>query len=266
MDFLDEMLSRGCSRIVSRFSPRKNIVKSDAGVNSGHPHEEILFVLSGRSEYFFNNSIYQLEPGMALLVDSWLPHGFGYKSIDHDLLHCWCYYTNGKWTVSVIEVGARGKITVKEVFLHLPQELSMLLIGRWRKLFVRESADQETVNKLLLLPLNLLLNELMILRSEPHNEPPAVSELLKTFICNCNGRNCSLDKLASVVGLSRCHIAHIFHKETGVTIGDFINSVRSKYIKHAEKYGLSRKEIASELGFSSAGALGNWMRKHNVED
>ena len=64
-----------------------------------------------------------------------------------------------------------------------------------------------------------------------------------------------------MAGLSRCHIAHVFHKETGSTIGEFINFVRGKYIADAKKQGFRLKEIAAELGFSSSGALGNWMRK-----
>lgn len=264
MDWIDEKLCAGVKRIISPFSPPDKIKEISSIRNSGHPHEEMMLVIDGESDYFFNGSVYHLTPGCALLVDSWVPHGFGYTTIDHDLLHCWCYHINGKWSASLMEVGDRGAICAKEIFLNLPQELSMVIMNRWRKLFARKSADEETVRNYMQLPMNLLFNEISLIRNEKNTPDPPASELIKSIICNCNGRNCSLEKLSAMVGLSRCHIAHVFHRETGVTIGEFINSVRKKYIEDAKKQGMRLKEIAAELGFSSSGALGNWMRKQNA--
>lgn len=262
MDELDKKLSAGAERIITRFSPPEKVVKMNDQQNSGHPHEEMLFVLSGESDYFFNGSIYHLVPGTVMLIDSWVPHGFGYTTADRALLHCWCYHINGKWSATILEVGERGVICAKENFHHLPQELSMLIMQRWNKLFARKTADEQSVENLMLPLVNFLFNELMIQRNEKDIPEPSVSELIKSMICSCNGKDCSLEKLSVMAGLSRCHIAHVFHKETGTTIGEFINSVRKKYIADARKRGLRLKEIAAELGFSSSGALGNWMRKH----
>ena len=266
MNIFDEKLSLGAKRIITRFSPPEKVVKMCDRNNSGHPHEEMLFVISGESDYFFNGSIYHLTPGTAMLIDGWDPHGFGYTTADHDLTHCWCYHINGRWSATVIEVGARGVICAKESFLHLPQELSMVVMNRWNRLFSQKSADEQTVKDCMLTPVNLLLSELMFLRNEKNIPEPSVSELIKAMICSCNGKDCSLEKLSAMAGLSRCHIAHIFHKETGVTIGDFINSVRKKYIADAKKRGFRLKEIAAELGFSSSGSLGNWIRKHGSDE
>ena len=262
MDALDEKLSAGVTRMITRFAPLERIIEKHDQKSSGHPHEEILFVISGESDYFFNGSIYHLKPGTAVLIDRWIPHGFGYTTADHDLLHCWCYHFNGKWSATILEVGERGAICTRETFLHLPQELSMVIMHRWNKLFNNKSADEQMAKNLMLAPLNLLLNEIMLLRNEKNNPEPSVSELIKSMICSCNGKDCSLKKLSEMAGLSRCHIAHVFHKETGSTIGEFINFVRGKYIADAKKQGFRLKEIAAELGFSSSGALGNWMRKH----
>ena len=80
-----------------------------------------------------------------------------------------------------------------------------------------------------------------------------------------NGNGCSLEHLDLLLGCIRCHFAHKFHEKTGITVGKYIDQVRIKYVLWARKRGISQKEIAYELGFSSPSSFWNWLQKHRNE-
>ena len=54
-----------------------------------HPYREIMLVLEGENDFFLLDRNRHLTPGSAVLIDSWEPHSFGYRTQDHDLLHLW---------------------------------------------------------------------------------------------------------------------------------------------------------------------------------
>ena len=73
--------------------------------------------------------------------------------------------------------------------------------------------------------------------------------------------DCSLEQIARYAGYSRFRVAHLFKARTGMSIGDYINRTRVRYLDQARVLGLPSKQVAAAMGFQSTTAFYNWRRK-----
>ncbi len=86
----------------------------------------------------------------------------------------------------------------------------------------------------------------------------AIEKVRKYIDSNC-GKNCNIDFLARMCGFSQMHFQRLFRKHMNMTLKQYINMLRSRrYDEMRLEHPL--KEIADELGFSSASALCNWLK------
>ncbi|WMJ89747.1 response regulator transcription factor [Anaerocolumna sp. MB42-C2] len=60
-----------------------------------------------------------------------------------------------------------------------------------------------------------------------------------------------LDKTAKAVGLNSSYLSRVFHKETGVTVVDYLNQIRIEAVKGFLETNMPLKEIASRCGFQN---------------
>ena len=90
--------------------------------------------------------------------------------------------------------------------------------------------------------------------------PNYVIDLVKDRIENSLGKNCSMALLAKYSGYSESRLMHIFKEQTGITIGQYIDKVRLRFLKRAKISSLKQKEIAFELGFKSHSAFSTWLK------
>ena len=227
-----------------------------------HPRREILLPLEGENDFYLQNRNLRLTPGTAVLIDSWVPHSFGYTEGDHDLLHLWIFFVNSQINCRFCRVGMNGRyhfIGAKS----FPPYLYPLINSRWNELKKQECGADGMAERYLLSPLHCLLEEITIRHDQPDRTAPSGSDLvssMKLYIETQNARECSLENLEKVFGYSRFYLAHKFREIQGKTLGEYINEVRRAFTEDARQKGLKQKEIAYELGFSSSSAFWKWLR------
>ncbi len=211
-----------------------------------------------------NDSVYELSPGCASIVDRFVPHSFGYTDQDRDLMHLWVSFGNRSRHGFVCHVREAGKYEIIQAVMF-PAELIQLFLQRWEQLAEQQNISDRTVMDFMQLPVELLINEFFLKTRYPAAEKlhmTNISGVVKNYIRNCNGRDCNMAKLSDVLGYSASHLAHVFRLETGMSIGDFINVVRLEYTQQALENGMTQKEISNELGFASYTSFWNWFQKY----
>ncbi|MEW9668325.1 helix-turn-helix domain-containing protein [Ammoniphilus sp. 3BR4] len=73
----------------------------------------------------------------------------------------------------------------------------------------------------------------------------------------------SLDEIARFCCLSKYHISHLFKKELGVSIVDFINKMRiEKALLYLEQTDLTVQQIANHVGFEDANYFSRTFKKY----
>jgi len=87
--------------------------------------------------------------------------------------------------------------------------------------------------------------------------PPAAGlKELVYKICVYLGENymekCYLDELANRFFISRAKLVRIFHEETGMTVGEYLKSVRIINARRCLRMGYSVQETSEQCGFPSA--------------
>lgn len=264
MEELQKKLRSGVSEIITGDGPG---VPGDVTLYqlSKHPQREMLFALTGKCCYYLNGRFFNLTPGMLVLIDKWCPHPLGYTRYDHDMLHLWAHLSEKSLTISFVRVWSNGNYRGEGRIFSMPFNVRALLLERWNRLTERRNPDSSTVRSLMLAPLNLMLDEVALQLQSPEQIPENATrtmlESVKNYIRMHNGRDCSLDALARFTGYSKYHIAHRFREFEGTGPGTFIREIRLEYTRLALERGLKKKEIADELGFSSASNLIRWLAK-----
>ncbi|MDD3153662.1 MAG: helix-turn-helix domain-containing protein [Victivallaceae bacterium] len=229
-------------------------------VSSSHAFREILFVLNGTSEYMLNNQVFPATPGDIFLIDRWMPHAFGYRTCDNNLLHLWGYFDAEQMHAAVFQVGCSGQYTCRFKQIRLERDITTYFQRKWTQCALTFRCEE-------LRPvLNALLDEIAY---ELENFKIPAPALREDFIVNTanyirvmNGRDCSLAHLSKISGYSQSYLARRFQSQTGKSIRQYINEIRLNYFLAAQEYGLKQKEIAFELGFASPAAFWLWLRNH----
>lgn len=259
-------LKRGITAVYTRNSAGDAIPPGTFTLDR-HVHREILFALDGSCEFPVENKLIDLQPGTAVLLGEWDRHSYGYRACDSGLLHLWVHFNGFTATGSILHISEHGKYHLDTHCVY-PRALSAALLERWKQLESIENPTPETENFHLISLLNTFLEETYLQYvtgvEYPNGRPANAVERVKLHIERVNGRECSLDTLSRISGYGRFHLAHLFREYTGKTIGDWIDEVRIQYMETAMKHGLSGKEIAMNLGFSSPGAFWNWKKKIRV--
>lgn len=67
------------------------------------------------------------------------------------------------------------------------------------------------------------------------------------------GEPISLRMIAEEIGVSGSYLSRIFHDETGLTVTDYLNTIRTDEAKRLVEEGVALKEVVSRCGFRSYG-------------
>ncbi len=261
---IEQLLRQGVKRIITRHSSGGEGYDGTRFVSSSHPTREFVFALTGECRLMLDRRIYPLRPGEIMLFDPWVEHSFQYLIEDDGLLHLWGYLETKRLRGAFIKVEQGNVICGVLPRIIFPGELKHLLEKRWDRLAALSEPSDEAVRNKLSAILNLVLDEaaLTLLSGEVETPDSSLSEKVSSYIRSCNGRNCSLETLGRIFSCSKFHLSHCFLRETGMSVGKFINAVRRDYIGAARRQGLRQKEIAQELGFASPASFANWQKRH----
>lgn len=266
MEQLKKILRSGVKRFISGNTPGESCRGGDFN-SSSHPFVEMCFVVSGTSSYMVNNRIHKLEPGVCAFIASGVSHSAGYRAEDHDLCHLWLYWNEGLWA-NLIRVADGGRISHPVNMFPMPPGYEEIFSRRVRCMEKEQVRNDAAVTAYLRDPVDGILREVAFQLEHgtgnvDSDDPIArVIQAVRTHIFSCNARECSYQNLEQVSGFSKSYLAHCFRARTGMSIGDFIDHVRINYTIKGRQQGMTQKEIACELGFSSPVSYWSWLRKH----
>lgn len=217
-----------------------------------HPQCEILFAAHGKSLFSLAGKVFRADEGDVFIIRSWTPHSFGYRKCDSELCHIWFSLTEGRLSFNSVEVGANGAFS-SNAHAGLSQDTAGVLMRR-----LEENRDLENI-------IRLVLEETSEALETPPRETDALIESVRRYIESANARECSLKHLAAIHKCSVSRIAHGFRNAFAMSVGEYIGLIRMRYTESAKKHGLSQKEIAAELGFSSPASFWRWRNTKKRE-
>lgn len=257
----------GIRRIICKYSEGKALTEEVSP--EIHQHREILFILRGESEFPLNNRSFEVKPGDVILIDRWTPHRYGYSPSDRNMLYLWFYLFPTHLNLRIHQFDQDGNKNEVIRWGELPTDSKFAIDRRWDELDKLDpEAALENLEIFLKQPLTMLLDEFRFshrMNDSKDEKKPTNNEIaasIQQIIEAKKGRDCSLAQLEKFTGFNRFYISHLFKNAYGISIGDYINRVRMIFFESAKKQGLSHKQIAFELGFSSNSALLMWYRKN----
>ena len=256
-------------------APARELAGDKSFVCSSHPWREICFVVQGKSLYQLEGRTYELAPGSLVLIDSQVRHASGYLPSDAGLIHLWlCLYPERAY-ISLFKINENNEYLVISDRLKLASEYIAILKQRWDEMARVSSMqsimpDAAMLDEYMRAAINMVLDEIAFQLSHAaiervdKVEDPIVNAIMRYANVNST-RNCSYSMLEKLTGYNRYYLARYFRRKTNLSIGDYINYLRAKYVYNALKQGITQKEIAYELGFSSPSNFWSWLRKHKAE-
>lgn len=255
-------------KIISEHSPAKCDENIEKFRSSSHHTREICFVVKGKSRYMINNRVFTARPGTVFLLNHWVTHTFGYQQEDSDLLHLWIFLGK-KLRAALVSVTEKGDFFYT-ASVDLPQHLKDDLMSSWDELDRLDEITPDIVTEYLQSDLENFFSEINLLLKKNAGDATRarnenVIESIKNYINMTNSRDCSLAELEKISGYNRFYLSHCFKKYEKCTVREYINKVRIEYVAEAMKKGITQKEIAFELGYSSAANFWIWLNKYRKD-
>lgn len=224
-----------------------------------HPEREILFALEGSCEFTFNGFQRTCSKGDVFFINSNIPHQLGYRSIKTDFSHIWVHLHPKRFFAMLYQLNARTPLRSCRSW-EFSLALLEIINTRWdqalRSLRPLRLEIYQSIAR-------IIAEELKFAASAAPQLPPEqydIVEWIKKHISlNC-GCNSSLEELEQLTGYNRCHLMRKFKNKCGMTIGEYINTIRRSYAAGAATH-MRQKEIAARLGFKSAAAFWLWQNR-----
>ena len=236
--------------------------EGDAVAIDRHGHREMLYVLEGRSSFFYRDRIWRLEPGTLVAVDAWETHAFGYLASHDGLLHLWLGQHPSSITCACLSV-EKGRYRSAAHFDSLTGAAFEHLSRDWSSVS-SDTLDVPIQTALLAGVAEAILRAFavaMAYAAEHGEGASGLTDFVAEYIERQHGRDCSLARLERVTGYSRFYLSRLFRRQRGTTIGAAVAEARRRYFAEATARGLKQRTIAEALGFSSPSAFCLWKRR-----
>lgn len=251
----------------TRVEPLSNPPQETVAWFSSHQHShsylDIMIVLKGAGHYGHINQVYACQPGTIFFFPPGQTHPQGYPRDYSSFEHMWIAVLNDEVVVRVASAKSQRMafsqrhytvITLAECGLASP-----LLLPKETAPFIEKHLGYTALVAALLRGI-LQVGEKKINAQDTAELRRRKIEIVRRHIRETGGRNIHLEQLAHMIGYSKFHFARLFKQTTGYTVHAYITRCRSQKVKELKKSGLSAKEIAAELGFSSASAYSHWHK------
>ena len=100
--------------------------------------------------------------------------------------------------------------------------------------------------------------------SRPPEIPPAEMHVKKVaaYLAEHYTEPVSLDRLAALCGISKCHLSREFKRYTGLTVLTYANLIRCKHAEQCIISGMTVTETAMACGFESISYFSRTYKKH----
>jgi len=232
-----------------------------------HPAIEILLALEGRVLYCLEDHLYRIEPGDWMVFLDGDRHDSGYGGcFDGDFCHGWFHLSAQLLSLHVVR-RTGGKLNVAgRVAICRDASFARWAYGELHHL--RNSAMTPELKRLHLTGILGCLGSRMLeviaapsVRDDAAARRIRVIRLVEHEIAVRHGVNVHVEKFARVAGYSVFHFLRLFKSVTGRTFKDYAEECRESRCRELARSGLSQKELAAELGFSSASAFCHWRKR-----
>ena len=225
-----------------------------------HTEREILLILSGNSPFTFNGSSVSCTPGSAFFINSNIPHQLGYRNINSDVTHIWVHLHPKRFFAMLYRISDQTPLrSCRSWEFSLP--MLEFINARWE---LALNSSGETRTKIYRSIVRIITEEISfhpeITEGTSLPEQYDIVNWMKKHISlNC-GCNSSMEELEKLTGYNRCYLMRKFKSRCGITVGEYINTVRRAFVAGAAGR-MSQKEIAVRLGFKSAAAFWLWQSR-----
>jgi AraC-like DNA-binding protein len=277
-DILDVLLEPQRWSIISTLCPpdvrpidgsRYPVAQQVAAVHSD-PCPQIDFFLQGTGGFTIDSVTYPLRPGSIFLINPYQLHGYEF---DEPLKPGDLYRVNVLQGYYLVRFWSHRNGTLygssSQDELLTDTEAGVILDKHWAGL--RDSVLSEKhihtriVAAITLLASALAQRHLGQEKRDLEDFQQEVVDAVRRHIAESMNQKHSLGELARIAGYSRFHFARIFRTQTGQSIHDYIDTCRLSKVRDLTLRGLTLKEIAAELGFSSPNAFARWRRDQRAK-
>ncbi len=239
--------------------------------SESHPAIEILLALEGGVGYGLEDRLYRLEPGDWMIFLDGDRHDSGYGGyFDGDFCHGWFHLSAQLLSLHIVRRSG-GKLNVAgRVVICRDSSFARWAYGELRHL--RNSPLSPELKRVHLAGILACLGSRMLeviaapsVRDDAATRRVRVIRLVEHEIAVRHGVNVHVEKFARVAGYSVFHFLRLFKSVTGRTFKDYAEDCRESRYRELAGSNLCQKELAAELGFSSASAFCHWRkRKENA--
>ena len=223
-----------------------------------HTHYELFFLLSGSLSFYAEHSCYQLQPGdLVILTNQELHKAQNLTDCPYCrlVIHLAPAYLASLSTplTSLLECFQRRKPGTHNVLSLSPsqQEDYIRLFHCIRQNYGASSYGSDLSVTASLQQLLLMVNRLFREQQPPAADAPSShSSQIISYISAHLMEDFTLDDIAGYMALDKYYLCHLFKKETGSTIFQYIQAKRLCLAQLALSRGASVTEACEEAGFN----------------
>lgn len=231
-----------------------------------HDFYEMFFLVSGDVTYSIESKIYHVMPGDMLLISPmelhsalirsdtapyeryvlWLsPEQIAKLSTEHtDLMQCYSHKVN------------RGNL------LHIPSSVSRTILDSFEMLLQESTLDSsvygadmmaQTLIASLLVIVNRVCTELSYLAESSLEEEPESSKLISSVVDYLNlhyNEQITLDHLAEQFFVSKYHLSHLFSKQVGTSVYQYLQKKRLQIARQLLAQNVKPNVVYLKCGFT----------------
>jgi len=253
------------SEVASRGNRRRQEWLTDN--QESHAHLEVLLALGGEGWYGLRGKTYRMVPGTVMFFDSHEVHQAGYPPFVGEQEHLWLSIVPGHCSARILRVGGEDSDLSSSATALCRQEAAGVSLDRWSFGYAgRDGVSRELRRDRLCATIAGIIVALRIADSAPapvedlQVSQQRIIDAVRTHIRETAGKGASLEDLARIAGYSKFHFHRLFRQHCGETVQEYIDKCRRSRVREHLAEGLSKKAIASELGFSCPAAFSRWLR------
>jgi AraC-like DNA-binding protein len=223
---------------------------------------ELNLAISGEAVFGIGNKYVRLTPGNCLLQTMVDEHDTG-CSLSEEFIYCCLHFYAGYVFYEFFQLNGTKYCSLGLGTLECP--LRFCIRDELENIRTMPLPQEGKLHYLNLL-LELLRLQLSIVEIQPKQFTHPQYRILAAArkIEASRGRECNAGIMARESGYSKFHFLRLFREETGKSFREYVNHVRCTAYRELVNQGFSKKNIADELGFSSAAALSHWSRRQKT--
>lgn len=242
-------------------------------MSSFHLHNkyEIYYLVEGTRRYFIEDATYLVRAGDVVLVDKGEVHKTG--PVDREphtrfVLNFNAEYISSVWgTEAVDSLLSFFRLGVKVVTLSMKMQRSTeSILQELFDLSADDTQESDLMRKSLLTELLIRLNRCVTEQRKEAEQPEQITnrtvEKVSAYISQNYREQLNLSSIAARFYISPYYLSHLFKKCTGLSVLEYINSVRIRAAKkYLETTRLKITEITDLTGFCTESHFGRIFKQ-----